>query len=80
MTYRHLTKEEINKLLSQNCYSDNWTSIVVKEGYSPENIFDTRFEGNIKLGICSGTIEMGRNVSKKSTLADASHPSKQLTR
>jgi hypothetical protein len=66
MTYRHLTKEEINKLLSQHCFADNWTSITVKEGFSPDNIFNNRFEGNIKLGNCSGMIEVEKNTSKTS--------------
>ncbi len=64
MTYRHLTKEEINRLLSQNCIADNWPGISVAEGFSPENIVNTRFDGDIKLGICSGTIEVEKNISK----------------
>ena len=64
MAHRHLTKEEINTLLSQNCFADNWTGITVKEGFSTENIINTRFEGNIKLGIYSGKIEVEKNISK----------------
>jgi hypothetical protein len=64
MTYRHLTKEEINRLLSQNCLADNWTSITVAKGFSPENIINTRFEGKIKLGIYSGAIEVEKNISR----------------
>jgi hypothetical protein len=64
MTYRHLTKEEINRLLSQNCLADNWTGITVTEEFSPEHIINTRFEGKIKLGIFSGTIEIEKNISR----------------
>jgi hypothetical protein len=64
MDYRHLTKEDINRLLSQNCFADNWNSITVKKGFSPENILNTRFEGKIKLGIYSGTIMAGKNNPK----------------
>ena len=64
MIFRHLTKEEINTLLSQNCNADNWSDITVTEGFSPGNIINTRFDGNIKLGICSGTIEVEKNISK----------------
>ncbi len=64
MAYRHLTKEEINRLLSQGCFADNWNDITVREGFSPENIINIRFDGNIKLGICSGTIEVEKNISK----------------
>ena len=64
MTYRHLTKEEINRLLSQNCSAYDWTGITVTKGFSPGNILNTRFDGNIKLGIYSGTIEVEKNISK----------------
>lgn len=64
MTYRLLTKEEINRLLSQNCIADQWSGISVAEGFSPENIINTRFDGDIKLGIYSGTIEVEKNISK----------------
>jgi hypothetical protein len=64
MAYRHLTKEEIDRLLSQSCFADNWTGITVTEGFSPENIINTRFDGKIKLGICSGTIEVEKNILK----------------
>jgi hypothetical protein len=64
MNYRQLTKEEIDRLLSQNCFADNWTGILVKEGFSPDNILNTRFEGSVKLGICSETIEVEQNIIK----------------
>ena len=65
MTYRLLTKEEISLLLSQGCFADNWTDISVNEDFSSNNIRDTRFEGKIKLGIFSGTIEIEKGISKK---------------
>ncbi len=65
MTYRHLTKEEINILLSQNCFADKWTGMTVKEGFSPKYIFNTRFYGNIKLGNFSENTELENNVSQK---------------
>jgi len=66
MTYRHLSKEEINKLLSQNCSAESWANITVKEGFSPENIRNTRFEGDIKLGIYSGLLELEKSISRTS--------------
>ncbi len=60
MEYRHLTREEVNGLLSQNCVSDNWENIEVSIDFSPENIRNTRFEGNIRLGNLSGKLEEGK--------------------
>jgi hypothetical protein len=61
MAYRSLTAEEISVLLSQGCFADNWTDISVKEEFSPVNIRNTRFEGKIKLGNISGTLESEGN-------------------
>ncbi len=71
MTYRNLTKEEIEKLISQNCYSNNWSEITVAEGFSPENIRNTGFEGTIKLGSLSGNIEIEKNVFKPCGISDS---------
>jgi hypothetical protein len=65
MTYRLLTKDEIGVLLSQGCTADQWSDITVKEGFSSGQIINTRFEGKIKLGICSGTLEVEKGISKK---------------
>lgn len=65
MNYRHLTREEINTLYDQNCTAGDWHNITVKEGFRPEAIFNTRFYGNIKLGIFSGTIEVEKGITKK---------------
>ncbi len=65
MTYRLLTNEERNTLLSQDCFADKWTDVTVKEGFSTDNIENTRFEGKVKLGAFSGTIEVEKSVSKK---------------
>ncbi len=65
MTFRQLSKEEINILLSQGCFADNWTGITVKEGFSTVNIRNTLFEGKIKLGLFSGTVEVEKNIIRK---------------
>ena len=64
MTYRHLTIKETNKLLSQNCYADNWADITVREGFSTENIINTRFNGRVNLGNYSGTAEVEKDILK----------------
>jgi hypothetical protein len=65
MNYRHLTREEINTLYDQNCIAEDWHNITVKEGFRPEAIFNTRFYGNIKLGVFSGTIEVEKGITRK---------------
>ncbi len=65
MDYRSLTEEEISILLSQGCLADKWSDISVKEEFSSANIWYTRFEGIITLGIYSGTIEADNGISRK---------------
>jgi hypothetical protein len=64
MTYRNLTKEETEKLISQNCSADNWSAVTVTENFSPQNIRNTRFDGNIRLGDLSGTLEIEKSIIK----------------
>jgi len=66
MIHRLLTNEEINVLLLQGCTAEKWTDITVKEGFSTDGIMKTRFDGKIRLGIFSGSIETEKAVSKKS--------------
>jgi hypothetical protein len=56
MVFRLLTGDEINQLRSQGCYSANWSDISVKEGFSAKNIWHSRFEGKISLGIFPDTV------------------------
>jgi hypothetical protein len=65
MVYRPLTKDEISILLSQGCSAEKWTDISVKEEFSCGNIWFTRFEGTITLGIYSGIIEVEKGISRK---------------
>jgi hypothetical protein len=65
MNYRHLTREEINILFSQNCLAEDWHDITVTDGFRAENIFNTRFYGNIRLGVFSGMIEVEKGITKK---------------
>jgi len=64
MTHRHLSKEEKDILLSQNCFAENWSDITVADGFSPENISNTRFEGIVKLGKLEGSTEVEKTVLK----------------
>ncbi len=59
MVYRQLTDEEIKTLLSRNCVAPDWSTILVRKAFTPENISGVRFYGHIKLGIISADGEPG---------------------
>jgi hypothetical protein len=71
MNYRLLTKEEIDTLRSQGCIAENWADITVKEGFTPGPVINNRFEGKIRLGLFSGTIEVD-GISKKCGIFNSS--------
>ena len=42
----------------------NGLLLLLRKGFSPENIKNTRFEGIVKLGISAGRIELENNIFK----------------
>ncbi|MCD4769971.1 MAG: DUF4954 family protein [Bacteroidales bacterium] len=69
--YRGLTSEEIGQLIMQGCSSDDWGLIEVKESFSPENIKNTTFSGNIRLGIFEEVVGLFGGVSFKTGIYNA---------
>ncbi|MCA1757745.1 MAG: DUF4954 family protein [Bacteroidales bacterium] len=56
--YRKLTSEERGQLVMQGCSSDNWDQIQVVKNFSTVNIHDSRFTGQIKLGIFTEEVRL----------------------
>lgn len=55
--YRSLNTKEIEILISQGCQSDTWENVKVKEGFDPKRIRNSRFTGEIRLGVSSKYVE-----------------------
>ncbi len=68
MSYRNLTKTEVTALCEQGCFADNWSKVLVKEGFSGEMIGNTRFSGEVKLGILKDKVEVEKGLYKSSGL------------
>lgn len=50
MAYRNLTINEITELSEQGCRCAEWQHIWVEDGFVTDNIYNVRFEGEIRLG------------------------------
>ena len=50
MAYRNLTINEITELSEQGCRCAAWQHIWVEDGFVTDNIYNVRFEGEIRLG------------------------------
>lgn len=48
--YRHLEKEEIEKLIKNNNTADNWSDIFVTDKFEPEQIKNAKFIGLVRIG------------------------------
>lgn len=48
--YRHLKKTEIEKLIENNNFCDNWNEVFVTDKFAPEQIKDSKFIGLVRIG------------------------------
>lgn len=48
--YRLTTAEERDELLRRGCYSEDWDSVVVSDDFSPNQLRNVRFEGEVTIG------------------------------
>ncbi len=51
MEYRSLTIEEIGILESRGCKAEDWSAINVAYDFSPDNIRNVSFYGEVNLGV-----------------------------
>lgn len=65
-TYRNLTGEEIDKLIANCCIADDWSRIMVKNGFNPKRVFHVNFSGDIYLGNFEKEFVLPGGVKKKS--------------
>jgi hypothetical protein len=71
MSYRKLTRHEIALLEKQGCIAENWEQIDVKSGFSPDNIRNVMFAGDIKIGVFNDTVEIEPGIIKHSGIYDS---------
>ncbi len=68
MDYRFLTGEEITRLESQSCSSEDWTQVKVAEGFSTEYVHHARFSGKVRLGVFQTEFLLAGGIRKHSGL------------
>ena len=68
MTYRKLNEQEIQKLKEQGCTAVDWNAIDVVPDFKTDNIYYTRFSGNVKLGIFDHEFTLAGGMKKRAGL------------
>ncbi len=66
MTYRPLTESEIHELNNQGCICADWNKVQVETGFSSKYIYQTRFEGEVKIGRLDGAEVEANGMSRSS--------------
>lgn len=69
--FRPLTSEEINVLESHGCWAEDWSSVMVAEGFSPKYLSRVLFYGENRLGAFEETLEVTKGFFKHSGIFNA---------
>lgn len=69
--YRPLDCEEIELLCQQRCSAQNWSDIVVAEGFDPKYLVNVSFSGTIRLGVNGKEISCGSGVIRHAGIYNA---------
>lgn len=69
--YRPLDCEEIELLCQQRCSAQNWSDIVVAEGFDPKYLVNVSFSGAIRLGVNGKEISCGSGVIRHAGIYNA---------
>ena len=71
MNYRPLTENEILTLQAHGCYAEDWTSVSVAEDFTPDFIINTRFYGEVNIGVFQKSIEVEEGFWRHSGINNA---------
>ncbi|MCF7975996.1 MAG: DUF4954 family protein [Phycisphaerae bacterium] len=62
--YTALTQDQISTLQRQGCTAQDWTQVVVTQGFDPACIQQAHFMGQVEIGDLSGTITTPQGLAK----------------
>ncbi len=71
MEYRSLTIEEIGILESRGCKAEDWSAINVAYEFSPDNIRNVSFYGEVNLGVFDKYLEVSQGFRKHTGIKNA---------
>ena len=69
--YRELTQEEISILEHNSCWAEDWSRVLVAEGFKPYGFHRVVFYGDIRLGVFDRQVEVSKGFAKHSGINDA---------
>jgi hypothetical protein len=69
--YRQLTSEEVLILKENSCWAEDWSRVVVADGFLPNFFHRVMFYGDIQLGSFDKQVEVSSGFTKHSGINDA---------
>ncbi|MBR7126796.1 MAG: DUF4954 family protein [Prevotella sp.] len=69
--YRQLTSEEVLILKENSCWAEDWSRVVVADGFLPNFFHRVMFYGDIQLGTFDKQVEVSSGFTKHSGINDA---------
>lgn len=70
-THRQLLDEEIGQLIHQGCTSTDWSLVKVSNNFTPDNIENVKFTGDIQLESFSGSVKLTGGIEFKTGIYNA---------
>ena len=68
---RELTVNEIALLEERGCWAEDWSDVLVDDGFEPSQVSDVRLYGHVELGRLSGEVEVEEGFRRRCCLRDA---------
>ncbi|MBQ2059808.1 MAG: DUF4954 family protein, partial [Prevotella sp.] len=69
--YRQLTSEEVLILKENSCWAEDWSRVVVADGFLPNFFHRVMFYGDIQLGTFDKQVEVSSGFTKHAGINDA---------
>ena len=68
---RELTVNEIAQLEERGCWAEDWSDILVEEGFAPSQMENVLLYGHVEVGSLNGSVEMEEGFRRRCCLRNA---------
>ena len=69
--YNQLSSEQITQLTCQGCSCDDWSQVLVADGFDATTVKYTQFSGQVRLGVFRQQVSFPGGVAKPAGIHDA---------
>ncbi len=69
--YNQLSSEQIAQLTCQGCSCDDWSQVLVADGFDTKTVKSTQFSGQVRLGVFRQRVSFPGGVAKPAGIHDA---------